>query len=337
MRRASGAPRGEDSDARAIRRASRAVGLQLTIASSALVITVLIATFAFVFAHVRAGRLFSSTGSLETTIDVGGLQVLIAGIVIGAIAIILAGTMSWFATRRAVRPLVDALRIQRNFVADASHELRTPLAVLDARLQLLQRGLGDTDPSSSAVAQLRTDTKTLIGIVNDLLALAEVDGSPVGGEPTPVVPIVQRAVDSMTVLSAGHSVTIRLSPAESTSSKIPEASIYRSLVALLDNALDFSPPGSTIEVSVVEVKSTVVIRVKDHGHGIRGIEPRRIFDRFAHSGEAVGGGGTTRTGFGIGLSLVRDTVERFGGTVRVVETSSAGTTIELRIPSAHPD
>ena len=50
--------------------------------------------------------------------------------------------------------------------------------------------------------------------------------------------------------------------------------------------------------------------------------------------DAVGGGGTTRTGFGIGLSLVRDTVERFGGTASVVETSPSGTTIELRIPQA---
>ena len=334
MSRPSNSQRTDDSDARAIRRASREVGLQITITSSVLVLAVLIAAFAFVFSHIKPARLFPRVGSHETTIDVGGLEILVGGIVIGIIAIILAGTMSWFATRRAVRPLGDALRIQRAFVADASHELRTPLTVLDARLQLLQRGLAADDPSMPTVRELRRDTKNLIGIVNDLLALAEVDGSPASGESVPLTPAVQRAVASMSILAEERSVAIRLVTAESSASAVPAASVHRCVVALLDNALDFSPAGSTIDVTVEEITSTAVIRVRDHGPGITGIEPSRIFDRFARSGDAVGGGGTTRTGFGIGLSLVRDTVERFGGTASVVETSPSGTTIELRIPQA---
>jgi two-component system OmpR family sensor kinase len=328
----SNTPRLDDADARAIRRASRAVGLQITITSSVLVLAVLVAAFAFVFAHIKPDRLFTTVESHETTIDVGGLEILVGGIVIGTIAIILAGTMSWFATRRAVRPLGDALRLQRAFVADASHELRTPLTVLDARLQFLQRGLADGDPSTATVTELRSDTKTLIGIVNDLLALAEVDRSPVTGEPSAVGPAVQRAINSMTILAAKRFVSLRLTTTSDTATAVPATSIHRCVVALLDNALDFSPPGSTIDVTVEEIKGSVLIRVRDHGPGITGIEPTRIFDRFARAGDAVGGGGMTRTGFGIGLSLVRDTVERFGGTASVTETSPSGTIIELRIP-----
>ncbi|MHC5795817.1 sensor histidine kinase [Lacisediminihabitans sp. FW035] len=330
----SNGARVEDADARAIRRASRAVGLQLTITSSVLVLAVLIAAFAFVFAHIKPGRLFPAVGSHETTIDVGGLEILVGGIVIGAIAIILAGTMSWFATRRAVRPLGHALKLQRAFVADASHELRTPLTVLDARLQLLQRGLAEGDPSAATVTELRRDTKTLIGIVNDLLALAEVDRAPASDEPIAVAPVVQRAVDSMTILAAKRSVSIRFEASADAATVVPATSIHRCVVALLDNALDFAPSESTIDVSVEEIKGSVLIRVRDHGPGITGIEPSRIFDRFARSGDAVGGGGTTRTGFGIGLSLVRDTVERFGGSASVIETSPSGTVIELLLPAA---
>lgn len=326
--------RADDSDARAIRRASRAVGLQLTITSSVLVLAVLIAAFVFVFAHIKPGRLFPAVGSHETTIDVGGLEILVGGIVIGAIAIILAGTMSWFATRRAVRPLGHALKLQRAFVADASHELRTPLTVLDARLQLLQRSLAEGDPSAATVTELRRDTKTLIGIVNDLLALAEIDRSPASDEPIAVAPVVRRAVDSMTILAEKRSVSIRLEAPADAATVVPGTSIHRCVVALLDNALDFAPAESAIEVSVEETKGFVLIRVRDHGPGITGIDPGRIFDRFARSGDAVGGGGTTRTGFGIGLSLVRDTVERFGGSASVIETSPSGTVIELRLPQA---
>jgi len=94
--------------------------------------------------------------------------------------------------------------MQRAFVADASHELRTPLTVLDARLQLLQRGLEADNPSTPTVIELRHDAATLIGIVNDLLALAlaEVDRSPTTGESIALTPVVQRAVASMSMLAA---------------------------------------------------------------------------------------------------------------------------------------
>lgn len=322
-----------DPDARAIRRASRAVGIQLTVTSSILVLAVLIAAFVFVFAHIEPGRLFEN-GSHETTIDVGGMEILIAGIGIGAIAIVLAGTMSWFATRRAVRPLGDALRLQRAFVSDASHELRTPLTVLDARLQLLQRGLGEDDRSAPIVRDLRTDTKSLIGIVNDLLALAEVGGYPATIEAVDLAPVVQRAVESMRILAAERSISIQLDGETPLVTYVPAGGVHRCLVALLDNALDFSPSGSTIHVTIEKAESSALIRVRDCGPGISGIEPTRIFDRFARSGDAVGGDGMIRTGFGIGLSLVRETAERFGGAVRVVDTSTDGTTIELRIPLA---
>ena len=226
--------------------------------------------------------------------------------------------------------------MQRAFVADASHELRTPLTVLDARLQLLQRGLEADNPSTPTVIELRHDAATLIGIVNDLLALAlaEVDRSPTTGESIALTPVVQRAVASMSMLAAQRPISIRLDAAEHSVTAVPATSIHRCLLSLLDNALDFSPAGSTIDVTVEELTTTVLIRVRDHGPGITGIDPSRIFDRFARAGDAVGGSGKIHTGFVIGLSLVRDTVERLGGTASVVTTSPSGTAIELRIPRA---
>jgi signal transduction histidine kinase len=321
----------DDADARAIGRASRAVGLQITIASSVLVLAVLVAAFAFVFAHIPAAKLFDLHGRHETTIDVGGLDIIVAGIGIGVAAIILAGTMSWFATRRAVRPLGDALRIQRAFVSDASHELRTPLAVLDARLQLLERGLEPHDPSAPIVGELRRDTRTLIDIVNDLLTSAEVGEIRSADGPIPVNPVVTLAVESMRIMANEKNVTIELTSGAPVATRVAAASIHRCIVALLDNALDFSPAGSTIQVSVGSSRSMVRISVRDEGPGIQGIAPERVFDRFARAEESKD---APREGFGIGLALVRDTVERAGGEAVVAQTSAAGTEIVLTIPLA---
>lgn len=324
-----------DADAEAVRQASRTVGLQIAAASAVLVLGVLGAALIFVLRHISPTQLFDIAHRHETTIDVGGIDILVAGIVIGAVAIVLAGTLSIFATRRAVRPLGDALRMQRTFIADASHELRTPLAVIDARLQLLQRSLDTADPSAPVVAELRRDAKNLIDVVNDLLISVEVRDSP-NTQPVDAGPTILRAVDSMRVIAAEKNVTIVMigSEAHDAATAISAASMHRCIIALLDNALDFAPANSVITVSLSVDSGVMRLSIRDEGPGIHGIDPARIFDRFARSGTAVDGGGTTRTGFGIGLSLVRDTVERVGGRAAVAHTSATGTEIELVIPCA---
>lgn len=323
----------DDADARAVRQASRIVGMQITIAFTLVVLAVLAAAFLFVFHHISPAKLFDP-GNHEETIDVGGIDIITAAGIIGLSAILLAGTVSWFATRRAVRPLGDALRLQRAFVADASHELRTPLAVLDARLQLLQRGLTDTDPSVSTVHELRRDARTLIDIVNDLLAAAEADGVENRNGPVGVNQIALLAAESLRILASEKSVAVTVNQAAPMATMMPAASLHRCLVALLDNALSFAPTGSVVQVMLSQTQSTVRISVADQGPGIQGIDPARIFDRFARSGHSGHSETTLRAGSGIGLNLVRDTVQRVGGTVSVAHTSFHGTEIELLLPAA---
>lgn len=319
------APR--DADQRAMRRASRVVGLQITIAASALVVGVVVAAFAFVLHHIKADRLLSRH---EATIDIGGLDIIRGAIVIGVVAIVVAAVLSWFTTRRAVRPLGEALRSRRAFVADASHELRTPLAVLDARLQSLQRRLDASDPSAATVDELRRDTAGLVRIVNDLLEVAE-DGP---GEEGPVRlgPAVELAVDSMRVLADDRGIALDVRLVHDVEVDMPTAAIHRCVVALVDNALKYSPDRSRIEVAVRLEGSSALLTVLDQGSGITGIEPSAIFDRFARGAQASHD--ADRAGFGIGLSLVRDSVERAGGTVGVVRTGPQGTEIAIRLPRA---
>ena len=275
-----------DPDAQAMRRASRSVGVQITAAFAILVLAVLGAAFAYVFAHLKPSHVFDP-GRHESTIDVGGLDILVAAVVLGVTAIALAAVLGWFATRRAVRPLGQALSLQRRFVANASHELRTPLAVLDARLQLLQRGLAATDPSAQRVAELRRDATTLVQIVNDLLETAEAGGGPATTGPVELDPILRLACDSLLILAEERDVGLELDAPDGVFALIPAASIHRCMVALLDNALHFSPSGSTIRVAVRSDRTRVEIRVIDQGPGISGIEPARVFDRFAR-GDAAG-------------------------------------------------
>jgi two-component system, OmpR family, sensor kinase len=325
-----------DADTRAVRRAAREVGVQITVWSSALVVAVLISAFAFVFENVSPSFWRDFGHHHATTIDVGAIDILIGGSLIGLVAIALAGTISVMATRRAVKPLATALRTQRTFVADASHELRTPLAVLDARLQMLQRSLDADDRSASIVADLRRDTKGLINIVNELLAAAELNQSAnPSKEPVDVAAGVAEAVDSMRPIADREGVRVTVSSSVPATAYLSTGALTRSVVAVLDNALRYSTRGSEVQISVSIDGANVLIAVRDQGSGIQGVDPSRIFDRFVRSSIAPTEGGPTRSGFGIGLSLVRDSVESVGGRAFVSSTSHSGTEITLVLPAAN--
>ncbi len=90
-----------------------------------------------------------------------------------------------------------------------------------------------------------------------------------------------------------------------------------------------------MRVTAVIDRARVTIRVADNGPGVVGIEPARVFDRFAH-GTPVDATTmtTTRTGYGIGLALVRDIALRAGGDAVVEHTDSSGTVFALHLPIA---
>jgi signal transduction histidine kinase len=158
-------------------------------------------------------------------------------------------------------------------------------------------------------------------------------------------------------------VTLAVDIGEPLRVAMPATSLRRCVVALVDNAITHSPRGGTVLVRLTAEGAHVVLTVSDEGHGIVGISPERVFDRFAHSESAkatpsapvssansssvaatttMGGGAggsfraapPLRPGFGIGLALVRDIATRQGGSVRVASTSSEGTTFRLDLPAA---
>jgi signal transduction histidine kinase len=331
------ATRRDDVDYREVRRASRTVGLQLTIASGALVVAAIGVAFFFVLDQLQPSELQEAPRPGEHKIYIDTVDAMLAFIIVGVLAVAVAGVLAVVVTRRAVRPLGEALRRQRDFVADASHELRTPLAVLDARLQVLQRGLPDGDPSSATVAELRDDTRTLIEVVNDLLLAAdpERERAAASDGPVPLADPVRRAVDSLQVLAGEAGVRVLLEVRDAVACDVPATTLQRCATALLDNAVAHSPAGGVVTATIRRDGRSAYLTVADQGPGIQGIDPARIFDRFARAAPvAAATDARSRSGFGIGLALVREVAVRHGGEVRVASTGPDGTALELRLPAA---
>ncbi|MCL2736335.1 MAG: HAMP domain-containing histidine kinase [Propionibacteriaceae bacterium] len=248
--------------------------------------------------------------------------------ILAIISPILTSLVAWFMARRAAKPLADALQLQRHFVADASHELRTPLTALSSRVQILQRRLDNGKPIDDVVHQLHDDTSNMARVLDDMLLTVE--GTAAGeGLRTSVVGCLRTAVTSLDALAEQTGVHIQLHSPSDMAAAVPETSLTRAIVAIIDNAIQHSPQGSTVEVSSQVVGHSAVIRVSDHGSGIAGVEPGHVFDRFSHGSES----GRKRS-FGLGLALASEVAHRFGGDIRVESSTTHGTTFALGFPLA---
>ena len=336
------------ADSPQLRRAAVTVGLRIAAAIALLVVAVMVAAALFMLylsdhpdfhAADTATRVYVETDDMLQAMAVAG----VAGIVA-------AGAIGWLSARSAIRPLGRALELQRHFVQDASHELRTPLTILDARIQLAEAKVDAGSDAARLLAQVRQDTAALSATVQELLlaATAEADEQ---GEPLDIVPEVEAVVASLQDLAAARSIRLQSIHNPSTRDqalqiqapqiqarydraplvRIAPNSLRRAVLGLVENAMNHTPEGGTITVDTSWQGRTVVLTVSDTGTGITGIEPERVFDRFAHSSTPLEGG---RRSFGLGLALVREIASAAGGSIEVTSTGPQGTTFELSLPAA---
>jgi signal transduction histidine kinase len=228
-----------------------------------------------------------------------------------------------------IRPLVDAVnlafdrlergyRVQREFTADAAHELRTPLAILRARLDRL------TDSRLSR--ELKNDIDGMGRIVSQLLDAAELDAIVVNrDECADLSGVCSEVIEMLAPLAVGSERTIALTAADEKIWVRGNTEMLRTAIRnLVENALNHTPNGTTVEVRVTPDGAVSVI---DEGPGIVPAERALIFQRFWRRDRRRPGSA------GLGLSIVQRIVDAHGGTILVHENPSGGAifTIQLEV------
>jgi signal transduction histidine kinase len=274
-------------------------------------------------------------------------RLLMATIAAGVVGVLLAALTGLLAGRRAVRPLGEAMELQRQFVADASHELRTPLAVISTRAQMLRRHVAvdaaaaDGDPAAARrlaeVDQLVHDTQAMADVVSDLLLSAQLEHVDEVAERVDLGALASEVVTSLMPYAAERGVTLVDEGAGSGAGGACVVdgvgpSLRRSVLALVDNAIAHSDKDSRVEVSSTAVGGEARVDVVDHGHGVDVEDVERLSRRFSR-GDGVSGGRRV----GLGLALVTQIVRSHGGRLEVAETPGGGATFSLLIPCASDD
>ncbi|MFV0523655.1 MAG: sensor histidine kinase [Acidimicrobiales bacterium] len=226
--------------------------------------------------------------------------------------------------------LQNAFEDQRRFVQDTSHELRNPLAVARTNLELVIDEPGATrDELADAVRIAYGATGRLGGIVDDLVAQARL-GVPVAARaPVDLEALAADVVAEQDGVAAGRSVRVELGapPDAPVSVTGDEPAIRRAVTNLVANAVRLSPEGETVTVTLTRDGSDAVVAVTDRGPGIEPADQARVFERFWR-------GSDQGPGLGLGLSIVRQVVERHGGRVELNSEPGHGATFRLRFPMA---
>ncbi|MEC5185536.1 two-component system OmpR family sensor kinase [Cryobacterium sp. MP_3.1] len=254
----------------------------------------------------------------------------------GLVALAVSGIAAYWMARRAIRPLADALALQRRFVADASHELRTPLTLLSTRAQLLRRRdqTGLPPDVTEAVDEIVTDTRTLTGILEDLLIAAD-PRSVADPEPVDLTETADQAVTLLGGEAAGRGIALqRAGATEPVTVPGSPSALLRLIVALVTNALDHARTSVVVHIGVDGRYATV--RVADDGAGFAPEIVDTAFERFS-SGRAAApaASGVTRH-YGLGLAIVAEITRRHGGTIAVESSGPTGAAVVARLPLARP-
>jgi signal transduction histidine kinase len=229
----------------------------------------------------------------------------------------------------AYQKLAEQELARREFLTNVAHELRSPLMVASGYLQMLQKGIMTGDQLTTGIETVARNVQQIATLVNDILFLQEMDLVLPDFQAVDMNEIARQVTERYESKAKEREVNLRFKPGPGLPPVLGDAkSLERALMALVDNAIKFSPKGGDVEVRLSGQADNVFAAVEDHGIGIATENLPRIFDRFYHiekSGDNLFGG------LGLGLAITRQVIEQHHGSLDVHSTPGQGSTFTVTL------
>ncbi len=231
---------------------------------------------------------------------------------------------------RDISYLKEVARMKANFISNVSHELRTPLANLKLYLHLLQKG--SPERRDHYLATMQRESERLSALIEDLLTLSRLDSEHVAVnlEPTDLNVLIGNLVMDRQVLAEERGLTLAYTPDSTAAMAMLDSRLIVQAVGnLISNAMNYTPSGGVIHVSVLHEEEHALICIADSGLGIAPEEQGRLFDRFFRGSAAQK---TGAAGTGLGMTIVQEIVAKHKGQITFESELGKGTTFFLRLP-----
>jgi two-component system sensor histidine kinase CiaH len=236
---------------------------------------------------------------------------------IAQLVFILAGLGSVFVANKTLVPVKRGIEKQKRFVSDAAHELRNPLAAIHSSLEAELR-----QSDNKVLENILFETKKLINISEDLLDLEKVESNKSNKLfETDISDIVESVLSRLKKSIEEKKLDLNVD-IEKSFVDIEESDLEKIIYNLVHNAIKFTGENGKINISYRDN----VLEVSDTGIGIKEENIEKIFDRFYQEDSSRD---TNKEGSGLGLSLVQEIVNSYGGTINVRSDLGEGSTFKI--------
>jgi two-component system sensor histidine kinase CpxA len=218
------------------------------------------------------------------------------------------------------------LSAERRLLLDISHELRSPLARLGVAIELARSG----DETDAALNRIQKEADRLNSLVGQMLQVTRAEGDPksLRREVVRLDTLVKELVDESALEADAHGCTVEYRKREPvTVSGDPEL-LRRAVENVIRNAIRYSPPDTTVEVSLARNNGRATVDVRDHGPGVPGEALPHLFDAFYR---VESDRNRSSGGIGLGLSIARRAIELHKGTISA-KNAAPGLEIQLDLP-----
>lgn len=226
--------------------------------------------------------------------------------------------------------LLETDRLRTAVLSNVSHELRTPLTGILGSAQNLRDGLagGLTQPQVEYVAMIESDSGRLIRVVNELLEWGRLDAGKIQlqCEPVGVRSLAEEVIVLLRPAAESKAVAIELMGDDLQVSADADK-LKQVLINLLDNAVKFTVPRSTVTMKIARDAGHLRLMVEDQGGGIDARDAPHLFERFYR-----GRSSENTAGSGLGLAIARNLARLHGGDIAVESTTQHGSAFVLHLP-----
>lgn len=223
--------------------------------------------------------------------------------------------------------LGEGFSAQQQFTGNAAHELRTPLALMQAQIELFVSEHPTSQPQTAELlGLLQEQTERMSRMTKVLLEMSELRSVPCEDD-VELGPLSEEVLTDLAPLAEHKDIVLNCSGGALIVGS--DTLLYRLVFNLVENAIRYSRPGSTVNVSICDNNSHVFLRVEDQGPGIPKQYRESIFQPFFRLDKSRS---RAYGGAGLGLALVWEIAALHGGTVEVEASSKNGTTMLATLP-----
>ncbi|MFP5269453.1 sensor histidine kinase [Coleofasciculus sp.] len=275
--------------------------------------------------YVRASE---STESVEAVLS----QLRWGSGVAGILAFGLMGVGGMWLTRQSMQPIEQSFQQLKQFTADASHELRSPLTAIKASVEVMQTHPERIHPADvEKLAAIASATSQMSRLVEDLLLLARTDATTAAREwmVIPLDELLEDVEERLEPNAEAQDITLKWLLQPDVFVKGDASQLFRVFCNLLENALQYTPSGGTVTLSMSTDETLVVVSVEDTGIGIDPEHLPFIFDRLWRADKAR----TQRQeGSGLGLAIAQAVAQQHGGDITVTSELGVGSCFQVYLP-----